>query len=80
VLWNPLIQATGASFGVQSNQFGFTITNGTTNNLPIVVEACTNLASPVWTPLQTLTLTNSFHFSDPHWTNYPARYYGLGFP
>jgi hypothetical protein len=80
ILWNPLIQAGSAEFAVQNNQFGFTITNSTTNNIPIVVEACTNLASPVWIPLQTLTLTNSFYFSDPDWTNYPARYYGLGFP
>ena len=46
-----------------------------------MVEACTNLASPVWTPLQTITLTNgSFYFSDPQWTNYPGRFYGLGSP
>jgi hypothetical protein len=81
VLWNPLIQTGDGSFGVQTNQFGFTITNGSTTNIPIVVEACTNLASPVWTPLQTVTLTNgSFYFSDPQWSNYPARFYGLGFP
>jgi len=79
ILWNPIIQASGSSFGLSNNQFGFNITG--TANIPILVEACTNLASPVWTPLQTSTLTNgSFYFSDPQWTNYPARYYGLGFP
>jgi hypothetical protein len=55
-------------------------TNGGTNNIPIMLEACTNLASPVWVPLLSLTLSNSFYFSDPQWTNYSARYYGLGFP
>jgi len=81
VLWNPLIQTGDSSFGVQNNQFGFTITNGSTTNIPIVVEACANLASPVWTPLTNVTLTNgSFYFSDPQWTNYPSRFYGLGFP
>jgi hypothetical protein len=46
-----------------------------------VVEACTNLANPVWSPLQTITLTGSpVYFSDPAWTNYPARFYGLGVP
>ena len=80
VLWNPLIQADAASFGVSNNQFGFAITNATTTQIPIVVEACTNLASPVWVPLLSLTLSNSFYFSDPQWTNYSARYYGLGFP
>jgi len=79
VLWNPLIQTAGAKFGVQSNQFGFNITG--TNNFKVVVETCTNLANPVWTPLQTVTLTNgSVHFSDPQWKNYPTRYYGLGLP
>jgi hypothetical protein len=80
VLWNPVIQTGVASLGVSNNQFGFTITNGSITNIPIVVEACTNLASPVWIPLQALTLSNSFYFSDPDWTNYPARYYGLSFP
>jgi hypothetical protein len=28
-----------------------------TTNIPIVVEDRTNLANPVWIPLQTLTLT-----------------------
>ena len=65
VLWNPLIQTGDASFGVQNNQFGFDITGAA--NLTVVVEACTNLASPVWTPLQTVTLTNGlFYFSDHH--------------
>ena len=49
MLWNPLIQASGTSFGVQSSQFGFNITG--TTNIPIVVEACTNLANPQWTPV-----------------------------
>jgi hypothetical protein len=44
------------------------------------VEACTNLATPVWIPVQSLVLTNTFYFTDPQWTNDPARYYGLGFP
>jgi hypothetical protein len=79
-LWNPVIQTGGGNFGVQNSQFGFTITNGSTANIPVVVVACTNLASPVWVPLQTLTLSNSFYFSDSQWTNYSARFYGLGFP
>ncbi len=79
VLWNPLIQAGDASFGVRSNQFGFDITG--TTNIPIVVETSANLAGPVWTPLQTLTLTNGlFHFSDPQWTNYSWRFYRISSP
>ena len=46
-----------------------------------MVEACTNLANPTWAPLQTYTLTNgSLYFSDPDWTNYPARFYRIRSP
>jgi len=79
LLWNPLIQAGGASFGVQSNQFGFNITG--TSNIPVVVEVCTNLANPVWFPLQTVTLTNGlFYFSEPVQTNCSGRYYRISAP
>jgi hypothetical protein len=79
VLWNPQVQTGDASFGVKSNQFGFNITG--TNNFTVVVEACAKLASPVWVPLQTITLTNGlFYFSDPEWTNYSSRYYSLQMP
>jgi hypothetical protein len=61
VLWNPQIQTGDGSFGVQNNQFGFNITGA--SNIPIAVEACTNLASPVWIPLQSLTLTNGLFYS-----------------
>jgi hypothetical protein len=74
-LWNPQAQ----SVGVRSNQFGFAITG--TSNLVIVVEVCTNLASPSWTPLQSCALINgSVDFSDPLWTNYPACLYRLRSP
>ena len=65
--------------GVRTNRFGFTITG--TSGLIFVVEACTNLADPIWSPLQTNTLTGgSSYFSDPRWTNYPARFYRLRSP
>jgi hypothetical protein len=79
VLWNPLIQGSDSSFGVQNDQFGFNIAG--TANIPIKVEACTDLACPVWTSLATLTLTNGlFYFSDPQWTNFPGRYYRITSP
>ena len=79
VLWNPQVQTGGGTFGVVANAFGFTIVG--TVNIPIVIEASTNLAHPVWLPLQSCTLTNgSLHFSDPQWTNYPARLYRLRWP
>ena len=79
VMWNPVIQTADGSFGVQSNQFGFNITG--TANIPILVQASTNLAGRVWTPIQSMTLTNgSVYFSDPQWTNHPGCFYGIGFP
>jgi formylglycine-generating enzyme required for sulfatase activity len=72
-LSNPLI-LNGPSFGVRTNQFGFTISWAT--NVPVVVEACTNLANHVWQPVKTNTLTDGWcYFSDPKWTNYPGRFY-----
>jgi hypothetical protein len=78
-LWNPLMQASDPSFGVRTNRFGFTITG--TTNIPIVVEACTNLASASWTSLQSCILTNgSVYFSDAAWTNNLARFYRVRSP
>jgi hypothetical protein len=79
LLWNPLIQTRDGSFGISNNQFGFNITG--TNSFAVVVEVCTNLSNPVWTPVQTVTLTNgSFYFREPLQTNIPCRFYGLGLP
>jgi hypothetical protein len=76
---HPVILDFGPSFGVRTNGFGFVISWAT--NLPVVVEAATDLANPNWSPLATNTLTNgSSYFSDPQWTNYPARFYRLRSP
>jgi hypothetical protein len=76
VLPYPLILNNGPGFGVQTNGFGFIISWAT--NISVVVEACTNLAHPVWSPVRTNTLTGgSSYFSDPQWTNHPARFYRL---
>jgi len=79
VLWNPLIQTGNGNFGVQNNQFGFDITG--TTNIPIVVQASTNLANPVWTALTNVTLTNGlFHFSEPAQANSAGRFYRISSP
>jgi hypothetical protein len=78
-LWLPQVQTTGASFGVQSNQFAFNI--NWASDTVVVVEACTNLANPVWNPVSTNMLTSgTSYFSDLQWTNYPDRYYRLRSP
>src|ERR1035438_1968935 len=76
VLWNPQVQTSRASFGVRTNRFGFDIAGS--SNLVIVVEACTNLANPLWSPVGTNTLTSgSSYFSDPPSTNFTRRFYRL---
>lgn len=83
LMWTPQVplqvQTGYTTFGVRTNRFGFNITGS--SGLVIVVEACTNLANPIWVPLQTNTLTGDlFYFSDPRWMNYPARFYRLRSP
>lgn len=78
VLWNPTVTA-DATFGIQADCFGFTFTNG--GSPTVVVEACTNLTSPVWSPVTTNTLIGgSSSFGDHDWTNYPARFYRFQMP
>ena len=79
VLWDPQVQA-DANFGARSNRFGFAIAG--TSNFVVVVDACTNLSNSAWSPLATNTLTGgsshfSSYFSDPQWTNRPARFYRI---
>ncbi|MGA2248403.1 MAG: leucine-rich repeat domain-containing protein [Verrucomicrobiota bacterium] len=71
---SPLILNAGLNRGILAGGFHFTVSWAT--NLPIVVDACTNLAYPMWQPLRTNGLVNGTnYFSDPNWTNYPARFY-----
>jgi hypothetical protein len=79
ILWLPQMQTSDTSFGVSTNGFGFNI--NWASGMTVMVEACTNLANPVWYPLSTKTLTNgSAYFSDLQWTNYTRRYYRLRSP
>jgi hypothetical protein len=79
VLWNPLLRATRPGDGLRSNRFGFDITG--TADIPIVVEACSDMTSASWAALQICALTNgSIHFGDPQWANYPARFYRIRSP
>ncbi len=69
----------GGNIGIHSGNFGFTITGAT--HQTVVIEACADLAHPVWMAIATNTLANgSSAFSDPKWTNYPSRFYRLRSP
>jgi hypothetical protein len=76
MLWNPQAQTIDPGFGVRTNRFGFAITG--TSNLVMVVEASTSLASAIWLPLSTNTLTGgSSYFTDPDLANHTTRFYRL---
>jgi hypothetical protein len=78
-VWQPRVLASDGSLGVRTNQFGFNISWA--EGMTVVVDACTNLANPIWAPLQTNTFTSdTLYFSDPQWTNYPARFYRVRWP
>ena len=69
-LWNPAAAALSTGGG----QFGFNITGPAIT--PVVVEACTNLANPVWVPVTTKFLAGGqSQFEDPDWGIYPRRFY-----
>jgi hypothetical protein len=76
-LWLPQMQTDDGKFGVQANQFGFTI--AWTGGQTVVVEASADLVN--WHPVQTNTLPSglggSTYFSDPQWKNFPGRFYRL---
>lgn len=79
LLWNPQAQTGDGGFGALTNGFGFNITG--TPNIPIVVDAVTDLTQTMWTPLFNGVVTNGeVYFSDPQWTNYPIRFYRIRAP
>jgi hypothetical protein len=83
-LWyrpQPEILAFEPSFGITGGKFGFTISWAT--NAVVVVDACSNLANPVWLPVSTNTVTaetGTAYFSDPQWMDNSTRFYRLRLP
>lgn len=72
----PEILTFEPTFGVETNQFRFTISWAT--NATLVVEACTNLANPAWVPIFTNTVTATIgttNFTDPQWGSFRTRFY-----
>jgi hypothetical protein len=79
VLPEPLILTLPPDFGVGANGYGFVISWAT--NASVVVEACTDLALPDWSPVGTNPLVQGWsYFSDPEWTNCASRFYRLRSP
>jgi hypothetical protein len=75
----PWVLTGGPGFGIRNAGFSFTISWVT--NVPVVIEACTDLAHATWSPLVTNSLNGGINnFSDPQWTNYPVRFYRIRSP
>jgi hypothetical protein len=78
-LWNPQVQNFSLSLGQGQGRFGLTIAG--TVDIPVVIEASSDLLATAWTPLQTCTLTNGLiDFIDPSSTSYPVRFYRIRAP
>jgi hypothetical protein len=79
LLWNPVIQAGEFGFGPTREGFRFTVTG--TPDIPIRVDACTNLSKRIWTPLLTTRLSSgSLNFMDDGYGSYPSRFYRISGP
>ncbi len=74
-LWLPQVDHNPAAFGLHNNQFGFSINWAAGKS--VVVDACTDLANPIWSALSTNTLSpdGTAAFSDPNWTAFSTRFY-----
>ncbi len=79
VCWNPAVQR-DAGFGFASGRFAFNIAG--TTNIPVKVEACTNLSTHVWSPVTNASLgvSGKIYVTDPASAALPARFYRIVFP
>jgi len=77
--WNPTVQR-DATFGFASERFSFNISGAP--DIPVKIEAATNLASGVWAPVMNAALdtSGSLFVTDPASTNFPSRFYRIVFP
>jgi len=74
---SPKIITDDGSFGLQTNVFGFNVSGA--YGAKIAVDSSTNLAN--WVALVTNTVNGKpFYFSDPTFSNSPARFYRARFP
>ncbi len=79
VLWNPQPGVQAKSPGLTNGEFGFGLSGSA--SAVVVVQACTDLANPIWIPVGTNTLTGGAStFSDPQTQSYPRRFYRLKLP
>ena len=79
MLWNPTVSTGDAIFGVREGKFGFNIAGSP--EIRVVVEACFDLGSPVWTPVSTNILSGgASYFSDAEWGKHSSAVYRFRSP
>lgn len=80
VCWNPAFSATPPPQIDASGAFAFTLTGNT--NIPVRVEACTNLVAPLWITVTNATVSSdgTIGITDPDAASYPTRFYRFTFP
>ena len=62
-----------------AEQFGFTVTGPEAQGF--VIETCTDLSQPVWTPVETNAISGgSYDFMELRRTDSPSRYYRVNVP
>ena len=75
--WDARVRTGDSSFGMQGNQFGFTIEG--TDGLVVLVEASTDMTN--WSTVATVTLTGgTYVYTDPDTQNHSTRFYRLRSP
>ena len=79
VCWNPSFDPTSPPC-FNSGTFGITFTGNT--NIPVKVEATTNLSSQIWITVTNATLnsTGSLFITDPSSSSLPSRFYRIVWP
>lgn len=77
--WNPTVHSDN-TFGFSSERFNFSVRGNA--NIPVKVEAASNLAASVWTSVTNATLNaaGSLSVSDPEAVSIPTRFYRIVFP
>jgi len=78
-LWNPAVATGEAGFGLHGDRFQFVLTgnNPASAGARLVVEAASDLSSPLWTPVSTnvLAADGTAPFADPEAATSPSRVY-----
>ena len=77
--WHASISS-NPELGLSGGLFGFTVVGGT--NMPLVVDACTNLVEKGWTTVARAKTDSagSYVFTDPASTNKPTSFYRVTWP